>query len=227
MDLADVSGNFANYTGYRREAVNTVGGKNFKVRLEAGSRTGITAGNGEDNGNGRSNGAHTEDWNSPPRRASRLRVFPCITCGFMSCVSKDGVTPFDPYLLVNPAPSELPGLEVSVDDVMYMPSLDAPADRPFPFVYFITIRNLSKITVTVKARKWVVKQRNGEIIVVEGDGVVGQFPRLEPGGEFTYNSCHTISQDSEATGAYFAEADDSRQYFVRIPPFLMELPQWV
>ena len=129
--------------------------------------------------------------------------------------------------MVNPAPSELPGLEVSVDDVMYMPSLNAPADRPFPFVYFITIRNLSKITVTVKARKWVVKQRNGEIIVVEGDGVVGQFPRLEPGGELTYNSCHTISQDSEATGAYFGEADDGRQYFVRIPPFLMELPQWV
>ena len=135
-------------------------------------------------------------------------------------------TILSPPLLVNPAPSELPGVEVSVDDVMYMPSLDAPAERPFPFVYFITIRNLSKITVTIKARKWVVKQQTGEIMVVEGDGVVGQFPRLEPGGEFTYNSCHTISQDSEATGAYFAEGDDQRQYFVRIPAFLMELPQW-
>ena len=128
---------------------------------------------------------------------------------------------------VNPAPIELPGLEVSVDDVMFMPSLDAPQDRPFPFVYFITIRNLSKITVTVKGRKWVVKQHNGEINVVEGDGVVGQFPRLEPGGEFSYNSCHTISENSEATGAYFAEADDGSRYFVRIPSFLMELPTWV
>ena len=127
---------------------------------------------------------------------------------------------------VNPPPIELPGLEVSVDDVMYMPSLDAPSDRPFPFVYFITIRNLSKTSVTVKARKWVVKQKNGEMIVVEGDGVVGQFPRLDPGGEFSYNSCHTIGQDSEATGAYFAEDDNGKQYFVRIPSFLMELPIW-
>lgn len=110
---------------------------------------------------------------------------------------------------------------------MYMPSLDAPPDRPFPFVYFITIRNRSAITVTVKGRKWVVTQRNGEVMVVEGDGVVGQFPRLEPGGEFTYNSCHTIGQDSEATGAYFADGDDGASYFVRIPSFLMELPQWV
>ncbi|MDB6070119.1 MAG: magnesium transporter [Verrucomicrobiales bacterium] len=86
---------------------------------------------------------------------------------------------------------------------------------------------MSRMAVTLKARKWVVKQRNGEIIVVEGDGVVGQFPRLEPGGEFSYNSCHTIGQDSEATGAYFVEADDGRQFFVRIPVFLMELPNWV
>jgi ApaG protein len=134
---------------------------------------------------------------------------------------------FPHRLPVNPPPSEMPGLEVSVDDVMYMPSLDAPSDRPFPFVYFITIRNGSKTTVTVKARKWVVKQKNGEMIVVEGDGVVGQFPRLEPGGEFSYNSCHTVGQDSEATGAYFAETDDGQQYFVRIPSFLMELPSWV
>ncbi len=128
---------------------------------------------------------------------------------------------------MNPAPCELPGLEVSVDDVMYMPNLDAPPDRPFPFVYFITVRNLSTLTVTLKARKWVVRQRNGEVVVVEGDGVVGQFPRLEPGGEFSYNSCHTISHDSEADGAYFLQGDDGREYFVRIPTFLMELPQWV
>lgn len=110
---------------------------------------------------------------------------------------------------------------------MYMPSLTAPDDRPFPFVYFITIRNGSEIAVTVRARKWVVRQRNGEVIVVEGDGVVGQFPRLEPGGEFSYNSCHTVSQDSEAGGAYFVEGDDGRKYCVRIPPFRLELPQWV
>lgn len=122
---------------------------------------------------------------------------------------------------------ELPGVEVTVDDVIYMPSLQAPDDRPFPFVYFITIRNNSPLTVTVKARKWVVKAANGEVIVVEGDGVVGQFPRLEPGGEYSYNSCHTISQDSHADGAYFVEADDGTVYFTRIPGFDMELPQWV
>jgi ApaG protein len=128
---------------------------------------------------------------------------------------------------VSPPIPELPGLEVSVDDVMYMPSLTAPDDRPFPFVYFITIRNGSDRVVTVKARKWVVRQSNGEVIVVEGDGVVGQFPRLLPGGEFSYNSCHTISHNSEAGGAYFVEDDGGQRFFVRIPIFRMDLPQWV
>jgi ApaG protein len=122
---------------------------------------------------------------------------------------------------------ELTGLKVSVDDVIYMPSLDAPDDRPFPFVYFITIRNNAPMAVTVKARKWVVHQQNGEVIVVEGDGVVGQFPRLEPGGEFSYNSCHTVSQNSRAEGAYFVETDEGQIYWTRIPEFHLELPQWV
>lgn len=122
---------------------------------------------------------------------------------------------------------ELPGLEVSVDDVMYMPSLTAPDDRPYPFVYFITIRNGSDLTVTLKARKWVVRRKNGEVFVVEGDGVVGQFPRLAPGGEFSYNSCHTVSGDSEAGGAYFVETDEGGRFCVRIPPFPLVLPRWV
>ena len=114
-----------------------------------------------------------------------------------------------------------------MDDVIYMPSLDAPDDRPCPFVYVISIRNNSHLAVTVKARKWVVRASNGETIVVEGDGVVGRFPRLEPGGEYTYNSCHTISHDSRAEGAYFVEADDGTVYAVRIPGFDMELPNYV
>jgi hypothetical protein len=36
---------------------------------------------------------------------------------------------------VNTKFKELPGLEVTVDDVIYMPSLDAPDDRPCAVVY--------------------------------------------------------------------------------------------
>jgi ApaG protein len=77
--------------------------------------------------------------------------------------------------------SELAGLRVTVDRVTFMPHLDAPEERPFPFVYFITIHNDSEETVTIRGRKWVVADVCGNTIVVEGDGVVGKTPRLEPG----------------------------------------------
>ena len=65
-------------------------------------------------------------------------------------------------------------MEVRVDDVIYMPSLEAPQDKPHPFVYFLTIRNRSGTRVVIRGRKWVVREDDGEVTVVEGDGVVGQ-----------------------------------------------------
>src|SRR5450432_1021761 len=100
-----------------------------------------------------------------------------------------------------------------------MPHLEAPADRPFPFVYFITIDNKSDETVTIKGRKWVVADEHGNHIVVEGDGVVGKFPRLAPGERFSYNSYHTIASDSLAEGAFIGVTDDGAAVLTRIPPF--------
>lgn len=128
---------------------------------------------------------------------------------------------------MTPKLKELPGLEVSVDEVLYMPDLDAPQERPHPFIYFITISNQSQIPVTIRGRKWVVRQEDADVLVVEGDGVVGQFPRLAPGEDFSYNSKHYVSGSSDAEGAYFLEADDGRHFYARIPRFELRLPEWV
>ena len=120
--------------------------------------------------------------------------------------------------------TELEGLRVTVDRVTFMPQLQASEDRPFPFVYFITIHNDSAETVTIKGRKWVVTDVRGETIVVEGDGVVGKFPRIEPGENFSYNSYHTIGADSAADGAYIGVTDEGAAVLVRIPSFEMKVP---
>jgi ApaG protein len=120
--------------------------------------------------------------------------------------------------------SELEGLRVTVDRVTFMPHLDAPEERPFPFVYFITIHNDSAETVTIKGRKWVVTDVCGNTVVVEGDGVVGKTPRLEPGGHFSYNSYHTIAADSAADGAFFGVTEEGAPVLVRIPVFEMKVP---
>lgn len=121
--------------------------------------------------------------------------------------------------------TELPGLTVNVDNVIYQPDAQTPAERPHCFAYYITILNRSDIAVTIKGRKWVVRNSRGEITAVEGDGVVGQFPTIEPGGEFTYNSYHLLDTNSAvAEGSYLGVDESGRRILVRIPKFEMTVP---
>jgi ApaG protein len=116
-------------------------------------------------------------------------------------------------------PRVLEGFEAVVDRVVYAPDLPASPDQPYPFVYFITIRNGSDRTVTVKGRKWVVRSDDGQVTAVEGDGVVGCFPRLEPGEHFSYNSYHTTAGRAVAEGSYLAVTEDGEAVVALIPSF--------
>ena len=120
---------------------------------------------------------------------------------------------------------ELPGLRVEIDDVVYQPQFSMLADQPHCFVYYITIHNESETIVTIKGRKWVVKESSGEVTAVEGDGVVGEFPHLEPGQKFNYNSSHVFSsQKAVATGSYLGVDDFGNKIITRIPEFVMVVP---
>lgn len=119
----------------------------------------------------------------------------------------------------------LPGLRVTVDQVSHHAEARTPQDRPHCFIYHITIHNDSDRTVTIKGRKWVVTNDRGEITAVEGDGVVGEFPRLAPGESFTYHSYHLLdTRSAVAEGSYLGLDDQGRRVFTRIPRFEMVVP---
>jgi ApaG protein len=120
---------------------------------------------------------------------------------------------------------ELPDLKVHVDRVVFAPHLEAPPDRPYPFVYFITIRNESDQTVTVKGRKWVVTDSFNQTLVVEGEGVVGKYPTLSPGESFSYNSYHVTGSDSVAQGSFLALTEEKTPVFARVPSFALIIPK--
>jgi ApaG protein len=119
---------------------------------------------------------------------------------------------------------ELNGWIVKVEEVRFMPELEAPAEKPYPFLYAITIRNESEETVTLRGRKWVVREDNGDTIVVEGEGVVGETPVFAKSSEFSYNSYHVVADSATVQGAYFGETDAGEKVFTRIPEFRLLVP---
>ncbi len=119
--------------------------------------------------------------------------------------------------------SHIDGVRVEVDDVVYMPSLHSPPDKPHPFIYFITIYNESDVKIQVFGRKWLVIEGNGECVVVEGSGVIGETPTLNPGESFSYNSYHVVARSGEAAGALYGVADGER-FMVEIPEFALNCP---
>ena len=126
---------------------------------------------------------------------------------------------------MNSIPIELPRLRVELDKLVYRHGGgELPPDRPHAFIYYLTIRNDSDRTVTFLGRKWVVKHTDGTQLVVEGDKIVGETPRLEPGGHFSYNSYHVTHCNGRAHGSFHGLDAAGNRIFVRIPAFDLTIP---
>jgi len=114
---------------------------------------------------------------------------------------------------------------VSVD-TMYREEQSAPANGYFLFSYFITIENHTDHTVQLLRRRWDIFDSSGEHHQVEGPGVVGEQPLLNPGERFTYeSSCNFTTEIGKMKGAYIFEQVRNRSTFeVDIPEFVMVVP---
>ncbi|MDE1170605.1 MAG: ApaG domain [Verrucomicrobium sp.] len=124
---------------------------------------------------------------------------------------------------------ELADLRVTLDKLERSPMGHLPGtpEGSFAFTYHITIHNDTAETVTIKARKWVLQDGEGRISAYEGDGVVGAFPKLEPGERFHYHSYHLVTASSSAEGAYLGVNEQGEPVLARIPRFQMDVPDAV
>lgn len=120
----------------------------------------------------------------------------------------------------------LPGLTARLDKLVYhRGGTSLPPDKPHAFVYFITISNASEHVVTLLGRKWVLEHADGSRLVVEGDKIVGETPRLAPNEAFSYNSYHVTGCDAKAHGCFHGVDDTGRRVHVLLPPFEMLIPK--
>ncbi len=117
------------------------------------------------------------------------------------------------------------GIKVIVE-TDYQPEYSNPDQEHFVFTYQITIENHSEYTIQVKRRHWWVYDCNGGKNDIEGEGVVGQQPILEPGENHQYVSgCNLKTSIGKMKGIYTIERLlDGKQMEVIIPEFSLIVP---
>jgi ApaG protein len=125
---------------------------------------------------------------------------------------------------VSTASQVLPGLTARLDKLCYHHG-GIPADKPHAFVYFITIQNGSDRIVTLLGRKWVIDHCDGTRLVLEGDKIVGETPRLAPGEQFSYNSYHVSHCDGRASGSFHGVDETGAKVHVLLAPFDLVIPR--
>lgn len=112
------------------------------------------------------------------------------------------------------------GIKVTVE-ATYQAEFSSPHQHHFVFTYKVNIENHSPHTMQLMRRKWEIYDAGDSSKVVEGDGVVGQQPILEPGNKHEYVSgCNLKSGLGKMRGSYFMEKlFDGKQIEVKIPEF--------
>jgi len=104
----------------------------------------------------------------------------------------------------------------------YLPDNSAPDEARYVFAYTITIRNTGSVAAQLVARHWDIEDADGHTQTVDGLGVVGHQPLLQPGESFEYTSSAPLSTPMGImSGHYFCVAVDGHRFEVPVSPFVL------
>jgi ApaG protein len=107
----------------------------------------------------------------------------------------------------------------------YLPERSAPPQHQWFFAYRIRIANESSETIQLLTRHWVITDANGRVEEVNGEGVVGEQPILDPGDTFEYTSgCPLTTPFGSMKGEYRMVSRLGEEFDVTIPPFVLRIP---
>ncbi|MFO1051415.1 MAG: Co2+/Mg2+ efflux protein ApaG [Planctomycetota bacterium] len=100
---------------------------------------------------------------------------------------------------------------------------ESDPDRPsYVFGYRIEMSNEGTSAATLEHRHWIIVDGEGRPSEVRGGGVVGEFPRLAPGGRYEYSSrCPLPTPWGSMEGSYRFRRDDGRTFEVKVGRFFL------
>lgn len=117
------------------------------------------------------------------------------------------------------------GVEITVE-TFYQPDYSNPVEQEFMFAYRITIENRNAFPVKLLKRHWHIFDSSGSMKEVEGEGVVGVQPMIQPADKYQYVSgCNLKTEMGSMQGHYIMENMlNKKQFRVNIPMFELIAP---
>lgn len=117
------------------------------------------------------------------------------------------------------------GVEVIVKS-SFEEEYSKPALAEFIFSYKITIKNDNDFSVKLLSRKWFVFDSKGDHYEVEGNGVVGLQPKIEPDGSHDYESGTSLNSSIGRMRGYYVMQNEvtEEKFKVYIPEFDLIAP---
>ncbi|WP_298427241.1 Co2+/Mg2+ efflux protein ApaG [Rhodoblastus sp.] len=107
----------------------------------------------------------------------------------------------------------------------FAPERSDPAMERFFWTYTIEIANHGDIQVQLLERFWRITDANGKVETVQGPGVVGETPIIEPGDSFSYTSgCSLTTASGLMSGSYRMVDANGHAFDVEIPAFSLDSP---
>ena len=123
-----------------------------------------------------------------------------------------------------PVAAETEGVTVRVA-VSYLPDQSEPTRGRWFWAYHIRIENAGDQPVQLLTRHWLITDGRGQRHSVEGEGVVGEQPTIEPGGSFDYVSgCPLATPTGSMQGTFRMVVADGHSFDAAIPRFALLAP---
>ena len=121
--------------------------------------------------------------------------------------------------------------QATTGDVVVRVSVSYLADQSEPgrgrwfWAYHIRIENGGEAAVQLLTRHWIITDARGARHSVEGEGVVGEQPTIQPGGSYDYVSgCPLATPSGAMQGSYRMVGADGERFDVAIPRFQLLAP---
>jgi ApaG protein len=116
------------------------------------------------------------------------------------------------------------GITVTVKP-FYLEDQSSPADNHYVWAYRVRIENGGGETVQLLRRHWKITDARGRVQEVQGSGVVGEQPVLNPGDAYEYTSGTPLPTPSGImSGEYQMEGRDGEKFDIEIPAFSLDSP---